>query len=66
MNKMKSAFCNICGSQRMVQKERANHILHIILVFCTGGLWFPVWVIQSWKGCWRCSFCGSNKVKGVH
>ena len=27
-----------------------QHILHLLLTICTGGLWLPVWVIRGIQG----------------
>lgn len=27
-----------------------QHILHLLLSICTGGLWLPVWFIRAWHG----------------
>jgi len=29
-------------------KKPTNHLLHLILTFCTFGLWWPVWGILAW------------------
>lgn len=51
-------------NQRMSDKERirrlelmvlerarpkVNHLLHVLLVLFTGGLWLPVYAYQVWK-----------------
>ncbi len=64
-NKIKSGICKDCDKKVKVEKGRPNHILHIILVFCTGGLWFPIWILSCMTGEWRCFECGSNKLKKV-
>lgn len=27
-----------------------QHILHLLLTVCTGGLWGVVWFIRAWRG----------------
>jgi len=29
------------------QKKKTNHVLHLILSICTGGLWIIIWILVS-------------------
>ena len=59
----KSGFCKSCGEQTKVERKEFNHILHLILSILTVGIWMG----ESIKvGGWRCSQCGSTKVKSVY
>lgn len=33
--------------QMRLQRQRTNHILHLLLSVITGGLWVPVWLIVT-------------------
>lgn len=54
-------FCRTCNAQRFFVKQRANHVLHLILTIVTLGLWSPVWItcaiLASGKPA-RCQTCG--------
>jgi hypothetical protein len=63
----KSGFCQACGEQRKVERQKINHILHLLLSIITFGLWLIVWLgISVRVGGWRCEKCASTKVKNVH
>lgn len=54
-----SAYCATCGRITLHRKERANHILHLLLSIVTAGLWLIVWafiVLTPHRS--RCAFCG--------
>ncbi len=62
-----SGFCGVCASQRKVERQGPNHILHLLLTVFTGGLWVIFWILLSIQpGAWRCSQCGSVDVRNVH
>lgn len=62
----KSGFCQACNQQRKVEREKINHILHLLLSILTAGLWLIIWLGVSVRfGGWRCESCGSTKVKKV-
>jgi len=57
-------FCTGCGKRVMVRRKGTNHILHLLLSIITFGFWIIVWILASLiKGPWRCSICGSDKIK---
>lgn len=29
------------------ERKRVNHWMHLIVTILTGGLWLPIWIIQS-------------------
>lgn len=56
--------CKQCGVARKLERKGTNHVLHLLLSIFTLGLWLIVWVGVTVKfGGWRCSQCGSTKVK---
>jgi DNA-directed RNA polymerase subunit RPC12/RpoP len=58
-----SGWCPTCKGQRLLLRERPNHILHLILTIVTLGLWANVWVIiaaQKSGAPARCSQCGTQ------
>jgi hypothetical protein len=57
-----SGWCPTCKAQRLLLRERPNHILHLILTIVTLGLWAVVWIIiaaQTSGAAARCSQCGT-------
>lgn len=63
-----SAYCPTCNRQSMFQKQKINHILHLILTVLTFGVWGVVWIclaISNSSKPVRCVQCGLPKgVKG--
>lgn len=59
---VKRKWCRTCGAYRRFEKEKANHILHLLLTIVTGGLWLIVWIMASCFGGsnWSCSVCGGR------
>jgi hypothetical protein len=56
--------CRICKKNVVIFRKGPNHILHLLLAIVTAGIWIPVWLLLSiTEGNWRCSVCGSNKVR---
>lgn len=61
-DKQASQFCYVCDQQRLFQKPRINHVLHLILTLVTVGLWGIVWIILGISNSakpLRCTACGS-------
>lgn len=57
-----TGFCKVCQQQRLMLRDGANHLLHLVLTVLTGGLWLIVWIGCSVQfGGWRCSQCGHQK-----
>ena len=57
-------YCRSCKKDVVIFRKGTNHILHLLLAVITFGLWIPVWMIISMMGGkWRCSVCGSDKVR---
>jgi hypothetical protein len=54
-------FCKDCDQNRLFEKQKPNHILHLILTVLTVGVWFVIWipliVISMFKP-FRCGECG--------
>lgn len=50
--------CKNCGKETEHFKNRPNHILHLILMCCSCGLWGIVWVLVSASSSWKCRTCG--------
>ncbi len=62
----KGGQCLNCGGPRKVERKGTNHILHLLLSVFTFGFWVIIWVLVAIKfGGWRCSTCGSTKVRQV-
>lgn len=62
----KSGYCKECMGRKVVFRKGTNHILHLILSVLTMGFWIIVWVGSSIKfGGWRCSECGSTKLREI-
>lgn len=56
-----TGFCKKCNQDRLVARKGTNHVLHLLLTICTGGLWLFIWVLSLIKiGGWRCQSCGSS------
>ncbi len=66
MAKIKSGFCKECQERTKLEKGGASHIPHLIMTILTGGLWLIIWLFACVTGQWRCSVCGSNKLKKVY
>lgn len=70
-NQFKQAVCQCCsheaGKRKYVraEKQKANHILHLLLTLVTGGLWAFVWLEASFRGKYRCPTCGSSDLRVV-
>ena len=65
--KHKSGYCSICDRRVYATGRAPNHILHFVLGFFTGGLWWLfVWLplCVFTVGNHRCTRCGS-KVGGA-
>ena len=53
-------YCRVCDRDVVVNVERSNHVLHLLLTCITFGLWFPVWFFRSFTKRNRCSQCGGK------
>jgi hypothetical protein len=56
--------CGICAQARPFQKEKINHILHLLLSVFTLGFWAPIWlalIFINLLSPYRCNTCGSAK-----
>lgn len=55
-------YCKYCNTHVMAVANTPNHILHLLLTVCSGGLWIPIWVIVilASAGNYRCSQCGNR------
>lgn len=63
---VKTGFCEQCDQQRPVFRDKANHILHLLLSIVTFGFWIIIWFLCAIKiGGWRCKECGGAKIKKV-
>ena len=54
-------YCLSCDRPVLAEKQRPNHILHLILSLLTCGLWVIVWLLLSLPSTPRCPHCGSRK-----
>lgn len=55
--------CPDCGQHRPFEKQKPNHVLHLILSCCTLGCWLLVWfglVIMNVLRPYRCRECGGK------
>jgi hypothetical protein len=56
-------FCRYCKQQRLLQRPKINHILHLLLTLLIWP-WVIVWIYLAAKRLddptreWRCSVCG--------
>lgn len=63
--KVRRRFCGTCQGFKRFEKERVNHLLHLILTFVTVGCWLLVWltlVVLNWLKPYRCQSCGGAKL----
>ena len=62
----KGGFCEVCNKRVVVFRKGINHLLHLILTILTSGFWLIVWIALVVRvGGWRCSECGSTKIRQV-
>ena len=68
--KTKRLFCSQCKEFSVFEKERINHVLHLLLSVFT-GVWFLVWIALAMSNaakpyhCRRCG-CPSEGFKGLN
>ena len=58
-------WCRDCWQYRPHEKQRANHVLHLILSVCTLGAWIVVWfLVAALQGLkpYRCRECGKARL----
>lgn len=61
-----SGYCHHCQQQVSISRPTPNHILHLLLTICTGGLWIIVWILLSLRPqAWRCNNCGKTVRTGL-
>jgi hypothetical protein len=63
MNSTATGHCPTCSQQRLLIREKPNHILHLILTVLTVGLWGFVWLaVTATKKNRpaRCTVCGTE------
>ena len=58
----KKGFCSRCKKTRILERERVNHILHLLLSIITMGFWVIMWIMitirhDMW---WYCFDCGKK------
>jgi hypothetical protein len=58
-------FCATCNRQTLhiLQEDRCNHILHLLLSVFTIGFWIPIWILAALscgRGAPRCTICGTK------
>ena len=59
--KQTSAWCGVCGQQRLFTAPTPSHLLHLVLSILTFGLWLIVWLIIGGKTApYRCTVCGAK------
>lgn len=61
-------YCEECDNRTLHERRihDVSHLLHLVLTFCTCGLWLFVWmtcILFPDKDKWRCTDCGT-KAKG--
>jgi hypothetical protein len=67
MNTLQTMWhCRICDKQtiHIYDEHRCNHILHLLLTICTGGLWLIIWIFAacgSYTTKPKCTICGGLK-----
>lgn len=58
-----TGWCHTCQQQRLFEKPRINHVLHLILSAVTLGAWLFVWAFLGLVNSLReprCHFCGTE------
>ena len=40
-----SKYCYSCQAQRIYDKPKISHVLHLLLTLLTAGLWVIVWIL---------------------
>lgn len=62
---VRKRFCKVCGQQRPFEKDRVNHLLHLLFTILTVGIWSIAWLslvlINSAKRI-RCRTCGEAAI----
>ncbi len=57
-------FCRHCNKRTEIYRKSCNHVVHAILSLFTLGIWLIVWIGSAIRfGGWKCTACGSSKVK---
>ena len=68
-------YCPSCDSDKKLERQQANHILHFFITVLLGAftygigsiIWLCVWFFVSVKvGTWKCHTCGNEKVEPSH
>jgi hypothetical protein len=63
MVQQSSAWCYVCGQQRLFEKQGLSYVLHLFLDVFTLGLWLLVWFVLgifSDAKRPRCATCGTK------
>lgn len=59
-----SDYCHVCGRRSLFEKQRINHVLHLILSLVTLGIWSLAWItlgtVNTVRGV-RCASCGAKR-----
>ena len=50
-------WCNKCERWTQHSQDGVNHLLHVVLMFLTGGVWFFVWVVLVVLNQYRQAYC---------
>jgi predicted nucleic acid-binding Zn ribbon protein len=57
-------FCSTCNRNVLARRRSTNHILHFLITVFTCGAWIFIWPLLSIRvGGWRCTNCGSAKMR---
>jgi len=59
--KQTNGHCAQCQQPRLFQKQKMNHVLHLVLTIITLGLWSIVWIILGISSSSKpmlCTVCG--------
>ncbi len=61
-----SRYCQMCGGQKIFEKPKVNHILHMFLTIFTVGLWSIMWILIGFCSVvsrQTCTGCGHSFMK---
>jgi hypothetical protein len=58
---MTGRWCGGCHRQVAASRDLSMITLHSVLLLCTCGLWFPVWLLVClFSKAYRCNHCGAK------
>lgn len=64
MKSVMRSYCRGCYENRPFEKQRASHVLHLLLSIVTCGFWLPLWflcILSAALEPYRCRSCGKSR-----